>query len=81
MIYLHEAQYGEFIRHWANEIEDGQDGFDIATFKILQVDTGVVYDEAIDVLNHKHQYEATGEQIEEEQLSDTDALKLIVGAK
>lgn len=36
-------------------------------YKILQVETGIVYDEAIDVENAPYTYEETEEKIEEEE--------------
>lgn len=35
-------------------------------FKILQVETGVIYDEAIDLATSEYTYEETDEPIEEE---------------
>ena len=35
-------------------------------FKILQVETGVIYDEAIDLASSEYTYEETDEPIEEE---------------
>ena len=35
-------------------------------FKILQVETGVVYDEAIDLASSEYTYEETDEPVEEE---------------
>ena len=66
MVYLHEAPYRDgLVRHWANEIpENNSEDFSEATFKIRQVETGVVYDEAVDVIPCRYTYEATDEPIE-----------------
>ena len=67
MIYLHEKQLDErLIRHWANEVEDGE-GYEEATYRIKQMDTGVVYGEAVDVIPCRYTYEATDEPIEPEE--------------
>lgn len=69
MVYVHESQLSERLaRHWANEIaENDTEGFDIATFKIRQVETGIVYDDAVDVIPCRYTYEATDEPIESEE--------------
>lgn len=66
MIYLHEEPYGNgLVRHWANEIsENGTDGYERATHKIKQVETGIVYDEAVDVVPCRYTYEVTDIPIE-----------------
>ena len=48
------------IRHYAID-ENGKQ------YKILQVETNVVYDEAIDVLPCRYTYKATSEEIQIEQ--------------
>lgn len=47
------------------------------TYKIRQMDTGVVYDDAMDTV--QHEYEETDIPLEPEELSDTEALRLITG--
>lgn len=65
MIYLHEAQYSEnLIRHWANESESADDTE--ASYKILQVETGVEYGEAIDLIPCAYTYQTTEKTIEAE---------------
>lgn len=66
MIYLHEAPYNEtLVRHWANEIaENGTEGYEQATHKIKQVETGIVYSETVDVVPCRYTYEATDIPIE-----------------
>lgn len=66
MIYLHESPYNEtLVRHWANEIaENGTEDFEKATYKIKQVETGIVYSEAVDVVPCRYSYEVTDEKIE-----------------
>lgn len=65
MIYLHEKQISEgLVRHWANEIaENGTEGYDQATHKIKQVETGIIYDEAVDIMPCPFTYEVTDEPI------------------
>lgn len=46
--------------------------------KILQ-ETGAVYTEAIDVPTTTHTYTETDEPIEQEELTDTQALNIIMG--
>lgn len=67
MTYLHEKQISErLVRHWANEVaENGTEDFEKATYKIKQVETGIVYDEAVDVVPCRYTYEATDIPIEE----------------
>ena len=51
-------------------------------YKIRQIDTGIVYGEAIDLINTTHQYEETDEKIdpdEEEEESLQEALDIIFG--
>lgn len=47
---------GERIRHWSD-----------LNFKIRQIETGIIYDDAIDVIPCKYTYEETNEPIEEEE--------------
>ena len=67
MIYLHEAPYDEtLIRHWANEISENNDEeFEKATYKIKQVETDIIYDEAVDAIPCRYTYEATDLPIEQ----------------
>lgn len=49
--------------------------------KIRQVDTGFIYDEAIDIENTPHTYEETDEPIENEFMDPQDALDEIFGGE
>lgn len=66
MIYLHEEPYNEtLVRHWANEIaENGTEGYEQATYKIRQIETDIVYDEAVDITPCPYTYEVTNELID-----------------
>lgn len=46
--------------------------------KIVQTDTGAVYDEAVDVENSGHIYSESDEMIEDE-LTDSEALRMLLG--
>lgn len=48
--------------------------------KIIQTDTGAVYDEAIDVENSGHIYAESTEQIADE-LTDSEALRMLLGGE
>lgn len=64
MIYLHEAPYDDGrVRHWANETESAGDT--TATYRIRQIETGIVYDDAVDVIPCRYTYEVTDEPIEQ----------------
>lgn len=45
---------GERVRHWSD-----------AGYKIVQVETGILYDDAVDVLPCRYTYEETEEPVEE----------------
>lgn len=77
MVYLHEKPIGDkLIRHWANEIEadDGSEEFETATYKIRQTQTGIIYNDAVDVVPCNFTYEATDEIIpaESEENEETE---------
>ena len=55
-----ELLENNLIRHYAID-ENGKQ------YKILQVETNVVYDEAIDILPCRYTYKATSEEIQIEQ--------------
>ena len=58
-------------RHWANESEIAMD--EEATYKIRQVETGIVYAEAVDIIPCRYIYEVTDEPIDEaESVSDAE---------
>ena len=50
-----------------------------AGFRILQNEPGAVYDDAVDVLPCKYTYSETEELIESDEISDTEALNIIIG--
>ena len=63
MIYLHEQQLNDrLVRHWASDSESGED----ATHYIRQVETGILYSEAVDVVPCRYNYEATETPIAQE---------------
>lgn len=63
MIYLHEQQLDDrLVRHWASDSETGGE----ATHYLRQVETGILYSEAVDVIPCRYTYEATETPIEEE---------------
>ena len=67
MVYLHEAPYEEkFIRHWANESVSAKD--EIGTHCIRQVETGIEYSEAVDIIPCRYTYEATDNPIEKNEM-------------
>ena len=58
----------ERIRHYSD-----------AGFKIRQVETGVVYEDAVDIIPCRYTYEETDEPIEDENIEDSEALRIITG--
>ena len=50
-----------------------------AGMKILQNETGVVYEDAIDVPEMGYTYTETDIPLDEEELSDTEVLNIIMG--
>lgn len=48
-------------------------------FRILQNETGIVYDDAVDALPCKYTYSETEEPAEGEELSDSQALYILTG--
>lgn len=58
----------ELVRHYSDE-----------GLKIRQLETGIVYDEAIDVVPCRYTYEETGEPIASDAVSDSEALAIITG--
>ena len=61
------------------ELEDRICHYSDAGYKIRQIETGVLYDDAMDVLPCKYTYEETDELIDEEPLSAEDALDILLG--
>ena len=75
MVYLHEKPMGgNLVRHWANEIEvdDGSEEYEVATYKIKQVETDIVYSDAVDVAPCQYSYEVTDELIVVEEDAETE---------
>lgn len=54
MIQEEMIENGERIRHWSD-----------TGYKIVQVETGIVYDDAVDVVPCRYTYEETEEPVEE----------------
>lgn len=52
--------------------------FSDAGLRILQTDTGTVYDDALDIPNSGHNYEETNEPVGGE-LSDAEAINILLG--
>ena len=62
------------------QIDDRVYTYSDTGMKILQVETGIVYDDALDVPTSGYTYTETNIPIEEEQeLTDTEALNIIMG--
>lgn len=47
--------------------------------KIRQVETGNIYEDAVDYIPCRYTYEETNEPIEEDEISDSEALRIITG--
>lgn len=64
------VENGERIRHYSDQ-----------NFKIRQIETDILYDEAVDALPCRYTYEETDEPIEtlNEEIEDTEALPIILG--
>ena len=62
------VENGERIRHYSDR-----------NFKIRQIETGVIYDDAVDVLPCRYTYEETNEPIEDIELTSDEALEIITG--
>ena len=63
MIYLHEQQLNDrLVRHWASDSESGEE----ATHYLRQLETGILYSEAVDVIPCRYTYEATEMPIAQE---------------
>ena len=63
MIYLHEQQLDDrLVRHWASDNETGEE----ATHYLRQIETGILYSEAVDVITCRYTYEATETPIAQE---------------
>ena len=63
MIYLHEQQLDDrLVRHWASDSESGGE----ATHYLRQIETGILYSEAVDVIPCRYTYAATETPIAQE---------------
>lgn len=60
----------ELIRHYSD-----------AGLKLRQIETGVIYDDVIDVVPCRYTYEETDEPVDEEAISDSQALSIITGGE
>lgn len=60
-------------------VEDRIRHYSDAGFKIRQVETGLVYDDAVDVIPCRYTYEETDIPIEGEDIDDSEALRIITG--
>lgn len=62
-------------------VEDHVRHYSDAGFKIRQVETGIVYDDAVDVVPCRYTYEETDEPIEDnaEEVTAQEALDIILG--
>ena len=65
-----EEMVGDRIRHYSDK-----------NMKIRQIETGIVYDDAVDIYPCPYTYEETNEPIDDgdEELSDHEALDIILG--
>lgn len=61
---------GNRVRHYSN-----------AGFKIRQIETGTLYDDAVDVLPCKYTYEETDEPIDEEPLEADEVVNILLGGE
>ena len=66
---IRTEQIGETqIRHYSDE-----------GFKIRQIETGILYDDAVDVVPCRYTYEESNEPIEDYELTSDEALEIIIG--
>lgn len=49
--------------------------------KILQVETGIVYEDAVDVVPCRYSYEETEDPADNEDIDDSEALRIITGVQ
>lgn len=70
MIQFEYVDNGERIRHYSDK-----------DLKIRQVETGAVYDDAVDYLPSRYTYEETDEPIEGSDISAEDALDILMGVR
>lgn len=64
-----EEQVSEMcVRHWSDQ-----------DVKLRQIETGELYDDAVDVIPCRFTYEETDIPIEDEEIDDATALEIITG--
>lgn len=64
-----EEQVSEMcVRHWSDQ-----------DVKLRQIETGELYDDAVDVIPCRFTYEETDVPIEDEEIDDATALEIITG--
>jgi len=68
MAVLSEEYEGNRIRHYSDR-----------NMKILQVETGIVYDDAVDVVPCQYTYTETNEPIEDAEVAAQEALDIMLG--
>ena len=61
-------ELGDLIRHYSD-----------SGFKIRQVETGIVYDDAVDIISCPYTYEETDEPIGGEDVTPEEALDILLG--
>ncbi len=64
--------------------EDGVDlyrTYSDAAMMIRQINTGILYTEAVDVENSGNEYEETDVPVEDEDVLDEEALKILLGGE
>lgn len=60
-------------------IEDRIRHYSDAGMRIRQIETGIIYDDAVDVVPCRYTYEETDEAIEDAEISDSSVLRIILG--
>lgn len=63
-----EEYVGERIRHYSD-----------AGMKIRQIETGIIYDDAVDVVPCRYTYEETDIPLDDYDIDDSEALQIITG--
>jgi len=66
-----EEQVSEHcVRHYSDRLK-----------KLRQIETGIIYDDAVDIIPCRYTYEETDESIEEAELTAEEVLDIITGRK
>ncbi len=63
------------------ELENRIHHYSDAGYKIRQIETGILYDDAIDVLPCRYTYEETDEPIDEEPLEADEVVNILLGGE